>query len=107
MCMSVHVAVLTISEQRAVGIMSFVLSGYRATITLVSGQISIFSEYRIFGKYWAFGNIDMAPTNCVPSPLATKHPPLTVFHLLSSPLLSSPLLSPLLSSPPPPSSPSP
>ena len=56
----VHVAVLTISEQRAVRLMSFVLSGYRATITLVSGQISIFSEYRVFGIL-GFRNIDMAP----------------------------------------------
>ena len=56
----VHVAVLTISEQRAVGLMSFVLSGYRATITLVSGQMSIFWEYRVFGIL-GFRNIDMAP----------------------------------------------
>ena len=58
----VHVAVLTISEQRAVGLMSFVLSGYRATITLVSGQISIFSEYLVFGIL-GFRNIDMAPSH--------------------------------------------
>ena len=40
--------------------LSFVLSGDRATITLVSGQISIFSEYRVFG-IMGFRNIAMEP----------------------------------------------
>ena len=55
----VHVAVLTISEQRAVeGTNEFCV----ATITLVSGQISIFSEYLVFGIL-GFRNIDMAPSH--------------------------------------------
>ena len=74
----VHVVVLTISEQRAVGLMSFVLSGYRATITLRYLDKLAYFRNTEFLEYWAFGTMTWHPNM---PPLATPGP--VLLHLMT------------------------